>query len=103
VIEVPVSNIGLALICRKGEIVDPNNWSTTNKAYIAAEHVWNVSKFFEEIKIPSHSYHLDRIVGSSEGYLVNTDKYLLCDAIVETGKSIESNNLDVWKYIIPKG
>ena len=51
----------------------------------------------------SSQYHLDRVVGASEGYLVNSTKYTLCDAIVETGKSIEANNLQVWEYIIPKG
>ena len=34
---------------------------------------------------------------------INTDKYLLCDAIVETGKTMEENGLHVWKTIIPKG
>lgn len=34
---------------------------------------------------------------------MNSDLYLLADAIVETGKTLDDNNLEIWKVIITKG
>ena len=96
-------SICVALICRQDDNIDSNEWTSDNKALIAAEHVWHVSNYFHEQNIPSNVYHLDRIMGSSEGFLVNTDKYLLCDAIVESGKTLIENNLKIWQTIIPFG
>ena len=101
--EIVDPDIGLALICRNSDVIDVNSWSSTNKILIAAEHVWHVSDFFNKEGVPQNIYHLDRIMGSSEGFLINTSKYLLCDAVVESGKTLEDNDLKVWKYIIPKG
>ena len=97
------STISLALICRRDDVIDTANWSVDNKVLIAAEHVWHVSNYFHEQNIPQNIYHLDRIMGSSEGFIVNTNKYSLCDAIVESGQTIIDNNLQIWKTIIPKG
>ncbi|QKF93872.1 phosphoribosyl-ATP pyrophosphatase [Fadolivirus algeromassiliense] len=95
--------ISLALICRKGMSIDVANWNEDNKVLIAAEHVWHVSEYFHKHAIPQNSYHMDRVIGSSEGFLINTDKYLLCDAVVESGRTLVENNLEVWQTIIPKG
>lgn len=65
--------------------------------------MWHVSEFFHKEGIPQNVYHMDRIMGSSEGFLINTDKYVLCDAVVESGRTLTENDLQVWKYIIPKG
>ncbi|CAF2780347.1 unnamed protein product [Rotaria sp. Silwood2] len=96
-------NICLALLCRKGACIEPEKWTHQNKPLIAAEHVSHVTRFFEQININPSTYHLDRVTGSSEGYLVNTDLYLLADAIVESGRTLEENNLEIWNVIIPKG
>ncbi|CAF1456063.1 unnamed protein product, partial [Didymodactylos carnosus] len=93
----------LALICRKGACIEPQKWTHENKPLIAAEHVCHVTRFFEQMNIKPQTYHLDRIIGSSEGFLINTNKYLLSDAIVESGKTLEENDLEIWKVIIPKG
>ncbi|CAF3091825.1 unnamed protein product [Rotaria sp. Silwood2] len=77
-------NICLALLCRKGACIEPKKSTHQNKSLIAAEHVSHVTRFFEQININPSTYHLDRVTGSSEGYLVNTDLYLLADAIVES-------------------
>lgn len=96
-------SISLALICRKGAHIEPKNWSQYNKPLIATEHIYHVTRFFEQNNIDATKYHLDRIIGSSEGFLVNTDKYLLADAVVETGRTLKENDLEVWKILIPKG
>lgn len=101
--QVPDPTISLALICRKGAIIQPEEWTHENKPLIAAEHVCHVARFFDQNNINSINYHLDRVTGSSEGFLINSDKYLLADAVVETGKTLEENNLEIWKIIIPKG
>ena len=46
---------------------------------------------------------MDRVTGSSEGFLINSNKYLLADAVVESGRTLDDNNLEIWKIIIPKG
>ncbi|CAF3371628.1 unnamed protein product [Rotaria sp. Silwood2] len=95
--------ISLALICRKGASIEPEKWTRQNKPLIATEHVCHVARFFEQNNINPHTYHLDRVTGSSEGFLINTDKYLLADAVVESGRTLEENNLEIWKVIIPQG
>ncbi|CAF4117487.1 unnamed protein product [Adineta steineri] len=95
--------ICLALLCRKGAIIEPEKWTCDNKTLIASEHVCQVTKFFEQININHHTYHLDKVTGSSEGFLSNTSKYLLADAIVESGKTAQENNLEIWKIIVPRG
>lgn len=102
--EVVDPKISLALIKRRGENIDIASWSKSNKALIAAEHVCHVAEHFHKMGVPQNAYHLDRITGSSEGFLINTNqKYLLCDAVVESGKTIEDNDLEIWETIIPKG
>ncbi|CAF1968439.1 unnamed protein product [Rotaria magnacalcarata] len=93
----------LALVCRKGACIEPEKWTAQNKPLIASEHVHHVTRFLEQMDIKLDKYHLDKITGSSEGFLVNTAKYLLADTIVETGRTLEENNLEIWKIIIPKG
>jgi phosphoribosyl-ATP pyrophosphohydrolase len=95
--------ICLALICRKGACIEPEKWTHQNKSFIATEYVCQVTRFFEENNINHLTYHLDKVMGSTEGFLINSDKYLLADAIVETGKTLEENNLEIWKFIIPRG
>jgi ATP phosphoribosyltransferase len=95
--------IGLALICRKGECIEPEKWTSKNKILIAAEHICQVTRFFEKNNIHHQTYHLDKVTGSSEGFLINSDKYLLADAVVESGRTLDENNLEIWKVIIPKG
>jgi ATP phosphoribosyltransferase len=95
--------ISIALICRKGASIEPDTWTKENKPLIAAEHVYHVTRFFEQHHIHPSTYHLDRVTGSSEGFLMNTDCYLLADAVVESGRTLQQNDLEIWKVIIPKG
>ena len=101
--EVIDPTISLALITRQNQLIEPMQWTSENKILIATEHACQVTKFFEENSIDRRTYHLDRINGSSESFLVNSKKYLLADAIVETGRTIQENNLQIWKTILPKG
>ena len=101
--EVVDPTISLALICRKGACIQSEQWTEQNKPLIAAEHVWHVTRFFEQNQVNSNTFHLDRVTGSSEGFLINSDKYLLADAVVESGRTLEENHLEIWKVIIPKG
>ena len=44
--------------------------------------------------------------GGSSGSATETSSksaYLLCDAIVETGKTLEENNLEIWKVVLDHG
>ncbi len=105
ILEVPDESIILALIKRKEDDIDPSTWSKSNKALIATEHVTSVSNYLISCELDEHTFSLDRVIGSSEGYMVNStkDKYLLCDAIVESGKTLEANDLEIWKTIIQRG
>lgn len=95
--------ISLALIYRRGAQIDLEKWNEHNKALIATEHVYHVTQFFEQCGIDSTRYHLDRVTGTSEAFLVNTNSYVLADAIVETGRTLKENDLDIWKMIIANG
>lgn len=101
--EVADPSISLCLLKRKGEHVDPAQWSVENRVLIAAEHVHHVAMWMETKGIPSEFAHLDRIIGSSEGFLLQTKAYTLCDAVVESGATIEENKLEIFDVIIPKG
>lgn len=96
-------SISLCLLKRKGEHVDPSTWSIKNRVLIAAEHVCHVSAWMEKKGISSEFVHLDRVDGSSEGFLVSTNLYTLCDAVVESGETLKKNNLEIFDTIIPKG
>ena len=50
-------------------------------------------------------YIENRPNGSSESFLVNPSriKYQLVDAVIESGRTLVENNLDIWKVIKPKG
>ncbi len=100
-IEIIDKDICLALICRNDVALDILN-TTTRKIKIAAEHPWFVSKYLSQSGITKEKYNLDLVLGSSEGYLINND-YDLCDAIVESGKTLDENNLKIFNIIIPKG
>ncbi|CAF4912299.1 unnamed protein product [Rotaria sp. Silwood1] len=95
--------IYLALISRQEDIIEPDKWTNKNKPLIASEYICQLTKYFQDNSIDSDRYHLDKISGSSEAFLINTKKYLLVDAIVHTGRTIQSNNLRIWNIIIPKG
>jgi ATP phosphoribosyltransferase len=102
-VEVVDPTIALALIERTEKPIDITKWTESNRALIAAEHVWHVAEYFRTKGVCSSKFHLDRITGSSESFLVNTDNYDLCDAVVETGKTLDENGLRVFDIIIPKG
>jgi phosphoribosylformimino-5-aminoimidazole carboxamide ribonucleotide (ProFAR) isomerase/phosphoribosyl-ATP pyrophosphohydrolase/broad-specificity NMP kinase len=104
IIDMPDNTLSLALIKRKGDVIDQTKW-TEKKVSIACEHVKTVYEYFMKNNIPEDCFTLDRIVGSSESYMVNNTKanYLLCDAVVETGKTLDENNLEVWKTVLNKG
>lgn len=43
--------------------------------------------------------NIDVVVGSSESYIVNLPEYDLCDAVVETGATLEDNYLEIHKVL----
>lgn len=100
---VSVPELRLCLIKRKGETVKFEQGAL--KTLIAAEHINHVFRHLEKEGYPPESYSVDLVVGSSEGFLVNTPRheYKLCDAIVETGQTLLENDLEVHADILPPG
>lgn len=94
-----VPGLSVCLVARKGDELARNIhlWSRQNKTLIAAEHVMTVSSFMQQHNIDASSVTLDRVLGSSENFLVNEGNrhYLLCDAIVESGSTLKENDLEV--------
>ena len=101
----PDKEISLALISRRGEKIDPKKWTADKPVRIVAEHVRMVRTYLDGLGIPSDTYEIHRVLGSSESYLVNDPRemYLLCDAIVETGNTLKANDLDIWQVVKNKG
>jgi phosphoribosyl-AMP cyclohydrolase/phosphoribosyl-ATP pyrophosphohydrolase/uncharacterized protein related to proFAR isomerase len=104
VVSVPDVDLRLCLIKRKEEDIDVANFAASNKLLLAAEHCNHVHDFMSRI-MPETNFSMDRVVGSSEGYMVNQvhGMYTLCDAIVETGKTLDENNLELWRVILDYG
>ncbi|AYV77365.1 MAG: bifunctional phosphoribosyl-AMP cyclohydrolase/phosphoribosyl-ATP pyrophosphatase protein, partial [Barrevirus sp.] len=99
-------DLRLCLIKRKGEVIDEKSFNKNNKMLIACEHVNHVYNFLHSKSgLSSEQFSLDRIMGSSEGFMVNksNDQYILCDAIVESAKTIEANDLEIWKTVLDYG
>ena len=99
-------DIEMALIKRKKDNIDISKWTELSKCYIACEHVVSVYKFLtENLKLSNNVFSTIHVLGTSESFLVNKSKtdFLLADAIVETGTTLDENNLEIWKTIIPKG
>ncbi|KAI9146801.1 ATP phosphoribosyltransferase domain-containing protein [Paramyrothecium foliicola] len=105
VASVPDTDISLALISRRGQQIDPCQWTPNNPAHIVAEHVPMVRNHLTTLSIPPDTYKIQRVLGSSESYLVNDphETYLLCDAIIHTGSTLQANNLEVWRVLKNKG
>ena len=106
VCEIVDPDIELALIKRKSDLIDPDEWTEKSKCYIACEHVVHVHKYLTgELGIPDKVFSTVHMLGSSESFLVNKSKthYVLADAIVESGSTLKANELEVWKTIVPKG
>jgi len=99
---IPDPDLSLCLIHRVNETVSIDQ---SNKILVAAEHPIHVEKFlYNRFKL-TDKFSLDRIIGSSETFLVNptSKKYTLCDALVESGKTLHENGLAVWETILPHG
>ena len=106
VCEIVDPSIELALIKRSEDTINPNNWTTKSKCYIACEHVIHVNKFLvNDLRISDKVFSTVHMLGSSESFLVNESKthYTLADAIVESGSTLKANGLEIWKTIVPKG
>ena len=103
VVEIVDPDLSLCLIKRIDEIIDIKNWDGKNKVLIAAEHMNSVYKYLKNQGVNENYFSIDRVIGSSESFMVNTSRYILCDAVVETGTTIKENNLEVWKTVLEKG
>ncbi|KAI1827148.1 hypothetical protein F4861DRAFT_494201 [Xylaria intraflava] len=101
----PDTDISLALIGRRGQQIDSRAWTADNPARIVAEHVRMVRTYLTSLGVPPDTYEIQHVLGSSESYLVNDPRktYLLCDAIISTGSTIQANDLDVWQVVKSKG
>eukprot|EP00826_Nyctotherus_ovalis_P052046 TRINITY_DN6554_c0_g1_i13.p1 TRINITY_DN6554_c0_g1~~TRINITY_DN6554_c0_g1_i13.p1 ORF type:complete len:1230 (-),score=383.40 TRINITY_DN6554_c0_g1_i13:120-3809(-) len=100
--EAPVDNICQAFIKRRGEEIDVDKWTASNKALIASEYMNDAHNFLVNgLKIDGEKFVLMRVVGMSETYIMNDTKhkFILCDSIVETGATIKENDLEIWKMI----
>ena len=98
-------DLTLALLCRQGEEVNPQTWGPDNRAQIVAEHVWSVRQHLTFIGISEEAYSLQRVMGSSESFIVNDTKhdFIVCDGIISSGKTMMENNLQIWQVIKPPG
>ena len=107
VTSVPDADISLALIGRRGQTqhIDPRAWTVDKPARIVAEHVRMVRTYLAGLGVPPDTYEIQRVLGSSESYIVNDPRqtYLLCDAIIATGGTLQANDLDVWQVVKGKG
>jgi len=105
VVSVPAPDISLALISRRGQQIDPLAWTAEKPARIVAEHPRMVRDHLTSLGVSQDTYKIQRVLGASESYLVNDpcETYLLCDAIVITGGTLQANKLDVWQAIRPNG
>lgn len=99
VVSEPVPTLRLCLIGRKGDATTPSH----RKIVIAAEHPVQVSEYLRAKGIPDSAFKIQPILGSSEGYLVNNSEYDLCDAVVETGKTLEDNDLVIRETVLDYG
>ncbi|OAQ60401.1 ATP phosphoribosyltransferase domain-containing protein [Purpureocillium lilacinum] len=101
----PDTDISLALIGRRGQQIDPRVWTVDNRARIVAEHGRMVRTYLTSLGVPPDTYEIQRVLGSSESYLVNDPRetYLLCDAIISTGTTLQANGLEVWQVVKSKG
>ncbi|KAH7345796.1 hypothetical protein BKA66DRAFT_434082 [Pyrenochaeta sp. MPI-SDFR-AT-0127] len=105
VVSAPATDVSLALISRRGQRIDPRAWTADNPARIAAEHPRLVRTYLASLNVPQATYSIQRVLGASESYLVNDpcETHLLCDAIVNTGNTLQANDLEAWQVIKPKG
>ncbi len=103
-LEVPDNDLQLCLIRRANDNINYKSYNANNKLMIACEHPRHVVNHLKNV-INEEYISFDKIVGSSESYLVNTTKvrYDLCDAIVETGKTLEKNNLCIHNVVLDHG
>ncbi|EGX93066.1 hypothetical protein CCM_04438 [Cordyceps militaris CM01] len=101
----PDADISLALIRRRGQAIDPHGWSADRPARIVAEHGRMVRAHLAGLGVSPTTYEIQHVLGSSESYLVNDPRetYLLCDAVIATGGTIQENDLDVWQVVKNKG
>ena len=83
----PISTLKLALIKRKQEIVNVEEWSSENKGVIISEYPAETTASLSKKGISSDCYKLVKVSGHSEGYLRDKN-FDLCDAIVHTGKTL---------------
>ncbi|CAH6420029.1 Phosphoribosyl-ATP pyrophosphohydrolase [uncultured virus] len=99
---IPDPDLRLALIHRSGEQIELN---TPRKILVAAEHPVHVENYlYDRFKV-TDKFSLDRVIGSSETFLVNSTskKYDLCDALVESGRTLKENGLEIWGIILDCG
>ena len=89
------SDIKVCLLNKKGHIFNKN-------IKIAAEHYSYVKDYMKKM---DKNYEISHVFGSSETFIINNpdNLYDLCDAVVESGKTIEDNNLEIFATIKEKG
>lgn len=92
----PDGNLSLCLIKRKDEIVEVVDGT---KLQVAAEHPELIKKIVKGTPNESQ-YKFVKVTGSSESFLVDKDLgFTLADAVVESGKTMEENGLEIYKTI----
>ncbi|KAE9392057.1 hypothetical protein BT96DRAFT_1023765 [Gymnopus androsaceus JB14] len=99
------SDLQVALICRANAQIDFKDWTVANRARIAAEYPKLVDQFLRSLGANSDTYVLQEVRGTTESFLVNDKEgvFLLCDGVVSTGKTLQENDLVVWKVVKAQG
>jgi len=96
--EVADNSLRLCLIKRKEQEINFNN-----KIHVASEFIRDTTDFFANKKINSNLISIHSISGQAESFLVNNTGYQLCDSIVESGKTIADNNLEIFDIMLDYG
>ena len=90
----PIDVIKLCVIKKKNRKVDPLSWTKDNKGKVISEYPLSMINYLDGLGIDETVYNLYRVNGSSEAYL-ESDNFDYCDAIVETGTTLNVNELEV--------
>lgn len=98
-------DLQVALISRANARIDVKDWTAEKRVWIAAEYPKLVDQFLQKLGADRNTYILQEVRGTTESYLVNDKegKFVLCDAVVSTGMTLQQNDLVVWKVMKKRG
>jgi ATP phosphoribosyltransferase len=88
----PIPVIRLCVVKKKHKVFDPSIWSKTRKGKVVSEYPLSMIEYLRSLGVDEATYTLYRVSGGSEAFL-QCDNFDISDAIVETGSTLEDNQL----------